>query len=92
MNQTHQRRKPWSGETPALPSRVDGLRIVAAVKNATTTAPAHQWVVVLENAGETWTVGRLVYVGSHTGFDLRDREVHEFYQAAIVCMVGRVVI
>lgn len=65
-------RYPWDGETIAVPSRVTGRRVVAAVKLPTRTAPAHRWSVVLEDAGQTWTVASLAYVDG--GF-VTDRQV-----------------
>lgn len=42
-------RKPWAGETPCIPTRVNGQRIVAAIKLASGINP-HQWAVVVEIA------------------------------------------
>lgn len=54
--------RPWPGETPTIPARVNGKRLVAAVKLATRPGQfAHQWAIVVEATGDTFTVFTLVY-------------------------------
>ncbi len=39
---------PWQGETVAVPQRIDGWRVVAAVKLPGTTTHPHRYTVVVE--------------------------------------------
>lgn len=89
--------QPWPGETMPLPSRVDGKRIVAAIKvptrnvelNASGIARVrpHQWEVVLEWSAGLFSELRLVYRAGK--FESHSEVVGLSYEDAVLRMIGR---
>lgn len=55
---------PWPGENVAVPSRLNGHRVLCAIKLVPTpNTSLHRWIVIVELSGGLLGVGEVAYRG-----------------------------
>jgi hypothetical protein len=87
----HRSHAALAGETIALPGRINGLPIVAAVKLPTHPREfPHQWVVVAQASPSQWVVMNIHHVGAR-GFQVTDTppKIERHYEDAVLLLVQR---